>query len=480
MKTEFLAAITQLSAERNLPKEEILGFLEAALASAYRKQAGAPDADVSVKIDPVDNKIRVHIRKVVVKAVSDPSQEILLRGARKIRKTAQLGETVEIDSTPETTGRIAIHLVKQAILQQLREAERHVVYGEFVNREGELVSGIINFIEPNQIYVKMNRTEALFPSDEYIPNERYYRRQRLKFYLLKVDRDARGPQIILSRSHPNLVRRFFELEIPEVHSGIVEIKAVAREPGIRSKVAVAATQERVDPVGCCLGARSIRLQSIISELNGEKIDVVHWQPDPSAFIANALSPAQVTNIHIDETEKTATIIVPDKQLSLAIGKEGQNARLAAKLTGWRIDIKSDSAAEAERALHQPALEEKEESPKTPVEPEEFRLPPALPEEILPPVIGEPAVVGELAAITEEEEPIGETLQEELPPPGKGASQIRFAEDIFPSLSLHNNNKGKQGKGKKAEKSKLKGKRHKRTLAPQEEENSSVEIDGNKR
>ncbi len=476
MKTEFLAAITQLSAERNLPKEEILGFLELALASAYKKQANIPDADVSVKIDSGDNKIRVYTRKVVSKTVSSPSQEISLREARKIRKTAQIGEIVEVDSTPDTIGRIAVHLVKQAILQQLREAERHVVYGEFANREGELVSGIINFIEPNQIYVKMNKTEALFPSGEYIPNERYYRRQRLNFYLLKVDRNARGPQVILSRSHPNLVRRLFEMEVPEIHSGIVEIKAIARDPGIRSKVAVSSTQERIDPVGCCLGVRSIRLQSIISELNGEKIDVVHWQPDPSDFIASALSPAQITNIHVDETNKTASVIVPDKQLSLAIGKEGQNARLAARLTGWRIDIKSDSAAEAEMSLQQPVVKEKEDIPETLVKPEEISSPADIPEEITPPIVEEPGATEESTTATEEES-IEETPEEDVLPSEKEAPQIRFAEDIF--APIYDAEKGKQGK-KKIEKSKTKGKRHKRAFVPTEDDNIYFDFDDNGR
>jgi transcription termination/antitermination protein NusA len=475
MKTEFLAAITQLSAERNLPKEEILGFLESALASAYKKQENIPDADVSVKIDPTDNKIRVYTRKVVSKPVSSPCQEISLREARKIRKTAQIGETVEVDSTPDTIGRIAIHLVKQAILQQLREAERHVVYGEFANREGELVSGIIHFMEPNQIYVKVNKTEALFPSEEYIPNERYYRRQRLNFYLLKVDRDAKGPQVILSRSHPNLVRRLFELEVPEINSGIVEIKAIARDPGIRSKVAVSSTQERIDPVGCCLGVRSIRLQSIISELNGEKIDVVQWQPDPSAFIASALSPAQITNIHIDETKKTASVIVPDKQLSLAIGREGQNARLAAKLTGWRIDIKSDSAAEVEMSLQQPIVEEKENIQEIFVEPEEISPPADIPEEITPLIAEEPGVTEELTTTTEEESIEG-TPEADVLPSEKEAPQIRFAEDIF--APVYDDEQGKQGKKKKTEKSKAKGKRHRRAFVPLEDDNVYFDFDDN--
>jgi N utilization substance protein A len=457
MKTEFLAAITQLSAERNLPKEEVLEVLEAALASAYKKQVASPDEDILVKIDPGDSKIRVYTRKAVVETVNNPSQEILLKEAQKLRATAQVGEIIEIESTPKSTGRITIQSAKQTILQRLREAERHVIYGEFVNREGEIISGIIQFIEPDRIYVRLNRTEAILPLSEQITNEHYYRGQRLKFYILKIERDAKGPQIVVSRSHPNLVRRFFELEIPEVHSGIAEIKTIAREAGQRSKVAVATTQEGVDPVGCCLGARGIRLQSIINELNGEKIDVIQWHSDPDVFIANALNPAQVTSIKTDEAEKTATVIVPDKQLSLAIGKEGQNARLAARLTGWRIDIKSASAAEAEKALQQEALQDEL---KTETVAEEVNLP-SIPQSepaLTPPVSKEK----ELAVfVTDEESALAATTPTEK----VEEKQIRFAEDILPTLSQI----GKQAKEKKSQKGKAKSKRYQKQTSHLEED-----------
>jgi transcription termination factor NusA len=349
MKTEFTAAITQLSAERNLPKGVILAALESALASAYKKEASSPDQDITVKIDPNAGKVKAYTRKVVVESVTDPNIELSINEVRNLRDTVQVGETIGVEFVPKNTGRITAQMVKQLILQRLREAEHHAIYGEFAGREGELIAGVVQFIEPKQIYVRLNRTEAILPLNEQIQNEHYQKGLRLKFYLLEIARDVKGPQIIVSRSHPNLVRRLFELEIPEIHSGVVELKAIAREAGHRTKVAVSTRQEGIEPVGCCLGPRSIRLQSIINELNGEKIDVIQWHADPEIFIANALSPAQVASIKINEAEKVATVVVPDKQLSLAIGREGQNARLAARLTNWRIDIKSVSAIEAVRA-----------------------------------------------------------------------------------------------------------------------------------
>jgi N utilization substance protein A len=350
MKTELKAAITQLSAERNLPKEVVLAALESALASAYKKSMSALEQDVLVKVDPESGEISFYIQKAIVESVTNPNREISIKEARKLRATAQLGDVINIECTPKNIGRIAVQAAKQVVLQRLREAEHRIVYEEFTDREGKVVTGTIQFTEPKRIYVRLNRIEAILPVSEQVPNEHYYRGQRLKFYLLEMVQRDKEPQVIVSRSHPNLLRGLFELEIPEVHNGIVELKALAREAGHRTKVAVATTQENVDPVGSCLGPRGIRLQSIINELNGEKIDVIQWHADPGVFIANALSPAQVASIKTDEGRNIATVVVPDKQLSLAIGKEGQNARLAAKLTGWRIDIKSVSAIEAERTV----------------------------------------------------------------------------------------------------------------------------------
>ncbi len=350
MKTELRTAITQLSAERNLPKEVVLAALESALASAYKKGMSALEQDVIVKVDPDIGEINFYIQKVVVDSVANPNHEISLQEARKLRATAQLGDAINIECTPDNIGRIAVQAAKQVVLQRLREAEHRIVYEEFTDREGNVVTGIIQFIEPKRIYVRLNRIEAILPPNEQVHNEHYYRGQRLKFYILEMIQRDKEPLIIVSRSHPNLIRGLFELEIPEIHNGVVQLKAIAREAGHRTKVGVATAQENVDPVGCCLGPRGIRLQSIINELNGEKIDVIQWHTDPGIFISNALNPAQVASIKIDEERNISTVVVPDKQLSLAIGKEGQNARLAAKLTGWRIDIKSISAIESEKAI----------------------------------------------------------------------------------------------------------------------------------
>jgi len=410
MKTELRTAITQLSAERNLPKEVVLAALESALASAYKKNISTLEQDVLVKVDPDIGEINFYIQKVVVESVANPNHEISLKEARKLRATAQLGDVINIECTPKNIGRIAVQAAKQVVLQRLREAEHRIVYEEFTDREGKIVTGAIQFLEPKRIYVRLNRIEAILPLSEQVHNEHYYRGQRLKFYILEMFQRDKEPQIIVSRSHPNLIRSLFELEIPEVHNGIVELKAIAREAGHRAKVAVATTQENVDPVGCCLGPRGIRLQSIISELKGEKIDVIQWHADPGVFISNALSPAQVASIKIDAERNTSTVVVPDKQLSLAIGKEGQNARLAAKLTGWRIDIKSVSAIESERVVIQ--------EPETAAE-------------VIPPEVTERE--------TPETEPAEEIGMEEsvefpsipeAPPEKTEEKQIRFAEDIL--------------------------------------------------
>ncbi len=349
MKTEFMTAITQLSSERNLSKEVILEALEAALVSAYKKEVFTEEQDIAVRIDSFSGDIHVYLLKSVVEDVTAPEQEISLADARKMRKDASVGDTIEIEATPQgaRAGRIAAQIARQVVLQRLREAEHHATFEQFVGKEGEVVTGTVQFAQPNAVYVNIGRREAILPTSEQLPNERYHQGQQLRFYLLQASQEGRNPRVMLSRSHPNLVRKLFEIEIPEVHSGVVEVRSVARDPGQRSKVAVSSRQESVEPIGSCLGPRGIRLQGIVNHLNGEKVDVVEWNPDPRVFIANALSPAQVAHISLDENARTAIVVVPDKQLSLAIGRGGQNARLAAKLTGWRIDIKSTSAAEAE-------------------------------------------------------------------------------------------------------------------------------------
>ncbi len=348
MKSDFLLAITQLAAEKNLPREVVLSTVESALVSAYRKNSFTPTQNISAKIDPTNGKVEVWAEKTVVDKVSDPRCEISLVEAHKTKADAQLGDVINVEDTPHNAGRIAAQTAKQVILQRLHEAEHSAILEEYTGKEGEIITGVVRRIETRQIFIDLGRTEAVMPAAEQSPNERYHIGQRLKVYLLQITQSAKGPLLIVSRSHPNLLRRLLELEVPEVYNGTVEIKAVAREAGFRSKVAVAARQEGIDPVGCCVGLRGIRIQNIVNELNGEKIDVVNWSDDIATFMANALSPAKITNVTIDEEEKAATVIIPDKQLSLAIGKEGQNVRLAVKLTGWRIDIKSASEAEQER------------------------------------------------------------------------------------------------------------------------------------
>ena len=296
--------------------------------------------------------------------------EIALDEAQKIKEDAQIGDAIMVEATPHNAGRIAAQTAKQVILQRLHEAEHSAIFEEYADREGDVVSGVVQRFEPGQAYIDLGRTEAILPASEQVRTERYRVGQRLKVILLQVARTSKGPRVIVSRSHPDLLRRLFELEVPEVYNGTVEIKAIAREAGFRSKIAVAAKQEGIDPVGCCVGLRGIRIQNIVSELNGEKIDVVMWNPDTAAFIASALSPAHIVSVELNKEEQAATVVVPDKQLSLAIGKEGQNARLAAKLTGWRIDIKSASAAEAERLAEaklatEAVRQKKQQKPKKP-------------------------------------------------------------------------------------------------------------------
>jgi len=452
MKTELKAAITQLSAERNLPQEVVLAALESALTSAYKKDASALEQDVLVKVDPNVGEIDFYVQKVIVESVTNLNREISIDEARKLRPTAQVGDVISIECTPRNIGRIAAQAAKQVVLQRLREAEQRIIYEEFTDREGEVVTGAIQFTEPQRIYVRLNKTEAIFPSSERIPSEHYYKGQRLKFYLLEIVPGGKGPQIIVSRSHPNLIRRLFELEIPEVHNRLVELKAIAREAGHRTKVAVATTQKNIDPVGCCLGPRGIRLQSIINELNGEKIDVIQWDIDPGIFISNALSPAQVASIKIDEEGNVATVVVLDKQLSLAIGKEGQNARLAAKLSGWRIDIKSVSAIEIEKAV--PILSGQE--PET--------LEESIPAEI---VEREPIEV-ELVEETSAEEPIEFTSILEAPPKKPKEKHIRFAEDILVGAS--------KAEIPDKEKDRIKGKRKEKVAKYKKQEDHFVDDD----
>jgi len=430
MKTEFMVALTQLSAEKHLPKEVVLAAVESALASAYRKDAFEPEQEISARINSETGEVKVYIKKTVVEIPTDPLCEISLAEAQKINKSVQIDDIVSIEATPPNAGRIAAQTARQVILQRLHEAEHHAIYEEFTCREGDVVTGTVQRITPEQIYIDLGKAEAILPLSEQVHNERYRVGKRLKLYLLEVSKFSRGPQILVSRSHRNLLRRLFEMEIPEICSGTVELKSVAREGGYRSKVAVAACQGGIDPVGCCVGLRGIRIQNVVNELNGEKIDVVEWSDDPAVFIANALSPAQISNVELSTTDNTAVVAVPDKQLSLAIGKEGQNARLAAKLTGWRIDIKSISAVEAEKAdLSREAVAEAEETTT-----EIGELIPELvtSAELLTVELPDETEVAEVAEVVTSPTDFELVLTSEISSPAKPveAPQIRFAEDIL--------------------------------------------------
>ena len=350
MKSDFLIALTQLAAERHLPKEEVLKAIEAALVSAFKKDSYGDGVNIAVKLNPNTGEIQAHTLKTVVEVVEDDKTEIRLTDALNIRKSVALGDELEMESLSHQASRIAAQTAKQVVLQRLREAEREMVYEEFAKRVDDIISGVVGQSEIGRgLVVELDRAEAILPPEEQVPTERYRRGQRLKVYAMEVNRSPRGPEIIVSRRHSQLLRRLFELEVPEVYNGIVEIRSIAREAGSRSKVAVIALQDGVDPIGSCIGMRGNRIQNIVNELQGEKIDVVRWDRDLKRFISNALSPAEVVQVVADEDDHGAVVVVPERQLSLAIGKEGQNARLAAKLTGWRLDIKSMAEWEAEKA-----------------------------------------------------------------------------------------------------------------------------------
>ena len=359
MKNDFLVAIAQICNDRGISKESALTAIEQALVSAYKRNFGGTQ-NITATIDAASGKARIFSAKLIVDEVKDKRAEMTVDEARKIDPMAQVGDTIRIETTPEDFGRIAAQTAKQVILQRIREAERDTLYTQFSDREGEIVMGTVHNIDSQNITVSLGKLEAILPKSEQIPTERYRHNQKIRAYIAEVNKTSRGPQIILSRTHRNMLRRLFELEVPEIFNGLVEIKAMAREPGSRSKIGVAAQQDGIDPVGACVGQRGVRIQAVVNELNGEKIDVVEWSSDPAKFVANSLSPAKVTAVNLGEDEngdKVASVTVEDKQLSLAIGKEGQNARLAAKLTGWRIDIKSQTqAAEEAQRLAQAEAE----------------------------------------------------------------------------------------------------------------------------
>ncbi len=350
MKSEFEVAFNEIMESRALPQETVLEALSTALVSAYRRDAGIGSSQrVEANIDPVSGRPRLFVEKEVVDQVQDNRTEVDLEKARYFNPEANYGDMVMVqaEGTTKKFGRIAAQTAKQVILQKIREAERNSLYDEFIEREGDLVHGTVQSVNASMVTLGLGRAEAILPRAQQIPGEKYKPHEKLRAYVLEVKKTNRGPQIVVSRSHRSMLRRLLEYEVPEIYNGQVEIKNIAREAGYRSKVAVAALQEGIDPVGACVGMRGIRIQNIVKELHEEKIDVIEWNPNQEIFIAKALSPARVSGVYLEDDPdigRTAVVIVPDDQLSLAIGREGQNARLAAKLTGWRIDIKSVTEA----------------------------------------------------------------------------------------------------------------------------------------
>jgi N utilization substance protein A len=340
---ELIEALKELEKEKGIDAEIILEAIEAALISAYKKNFASLQ-NVRVYVDRVTGEIKVFSQRKVVDTVLDERIEISLDEAQKINPSYEYDDIVETEVTPKNFGRIAAQTAKQVVVQRIREAERSLIYDEFSNRESDIVTGTIQRVEAKNIFIDLGKTEAVLTPTEQILGESYNIHERIKAYIIEVRKTPKGPQIIVSRTHPGLLKRLFELEVPEIHDGIVEIKSVSREAGSRSKIAVFSHDEDVDPVGACVGPKGMRVQTIVNELRGEKIDIVKWDKDITVYIANALSPAKVLDVQVCEEEKKARVIVPDHQLSLAIGKEGQNARLAAKLTGWKIDIKSETQA----------------------------------------------------------------------------------------------------------------------------------------
>jgi transcription termination/antitermination protein NusA len=342
LKSDLLIAVTQLAAERNLPQPIVVKAIEAALAAAYKRDPAAEGQDVIVEMDPNDGEVTVRTVRHVVEEVEDALMELTADDAQELQEGAVVGDIIETGQLEYNPGRIAAQTAKQVVMQRLREAERDIVFEEFIDKEGEVLTATIQRVESRWVTVDLGKAEAVMPPAEQSPFERYRPGQQLKFFVVQVGRTIRGPEIVVSRTHPDLLRRLFEVEVPEIFSGVIEIKAIAREPGARSKVAVSSNQEGVDAVGACVGLRGIRIQNVVNELLGEKIDVIEWDEDPVKFISNSLSPAVADRVDLNEEEESATVLVPDRQLSLAIGREGQNARLAAKLTNWRIDIQGTS------------------------------------------------------------------------------------------------------------------------------------------
>ena len=368
MQNQFVTAIEQIAEEKNLPKEVIFETVEHAIAAAYRKDYGDKDQEVRTQMDAKTGEIRVFVTKEVVDEVENPHLQLTPEQAQVYRKNAKVGETIEYEDKPEGFGRVAAQTAKQVIIQRIREAEREIVFTEYKDKEDTVINGTVQRVEGNIVYVDLGKTNAVLFGSEQIPGERYYPGQRLKVYIVRVEQTTRGPQIVVSRAHANLVKHLFSLEVPELESGAVQISAIAREAGVRTKIAVSSSADGVDAVGTFVGGRGARVQAVMAELGEEKIDIILFDEDPTGFIINALSPTKVVSVALDEAEKKAIVKVPEDQLSLAIGKHGQNVRLAAKLTGWNIDIVSadESKVEATATAVEPATKPKR-SPKRDLE-----------------------------------------------------------------------------------------------------------------
>lgn len=364
MQTQFTQAISQICEEKNISKDVVIEAVEQALAAAYKKDYGERDQEVRVNLSEETGAIEVFVSKTVVESEPENKNlEISLADAKKIKKDAKIGDVVEILDLPADFGRIAAQTAKQVIIQRIREAERDMVFSEYKDKEGDIVSCTVQRIEGNTVICDLGKASGVLFRNEQIPGERCYPNQRFRVFVVRVEQTAKGPQIVVSRSHPGMIKRLFETEVPEITAGTVEIKAIAREAGVRTKIAVLSTEEGIDPVGSCVGQRGIRVQAVMNETGGEKVDIIPWSDDPQVFITNALSPAKVMEIKLDEKEQKASVRVPEDQLSLAIGKQGQNVRLAAKLTGWNVDIEGADMAGVEQVEEAQQLKPKKEEKK---------------------------------------------------------------------------------------------------------------------
>ncbi|MBQ2700674.1 MAG: transcription termination/antitermination protein NusA [Clostridia bacterium] len=361
MKPEMIEAISLLAKEKDISEELLYNAIEEALKAAYKKNLTKNQpvpANLAVSINRQSGAVQVFARKLIVPEVEDEGNQITLEKAQRIRSDYQMGDICEVDVTPTGFLRVAAQTAKQVIMQRIREAERGKIYDEYIEKENEILTAIVQRVEPKAVYVELGRTEGVLEASEFMPNEEYHIDDHMKVYVLEVHRAGhdgpRGPQVRVSRIHPGLVKRLFEMEVPEIAAGIVQVKSIAREAGSRTKMAVYSTDVMIDPVGACVGQRGSRVDRVVEELKNEKIDIIKWSPDPAEFVANALNPAHVLSVFVAENEKACRVVVPDNQLSLAIGKEGQNARLAARLTGWKIDIKSQTQAAELMGLDQTA------------------------------------------------------------------------------------------------------------------------------